>query len=336
MAFPSFSFFENKKILLLAHAGADIDSIASAGALYFSLKNKKNACIGVPDHINQSAAAFAKNMHIPFKINPSFEGFDFILAFDFCGLEMAGTQKEKIKNFGGEIFVFDHHKKTNNPVAWQKNSLIEEKAVSATEVVYSWLAKSRVKLNKKSAACIACGVIVDSAGFHVADHNTFRIMAKVVEKSKLSFSGLVSLFEVSRDISEKIAKLKAARRVRIFKSFDNLIAFSNVGSFESSSAMSLVFLGAGIAFVGSGQGGKILVSARAKNSVIEKTGFDLVKHVFVPLQEKFGGSGGGHCGAAAFNCEGKNLEKILLECVALSHAFFESHYGKKSPLKEYD
>lgn len=335
MPFPSPGFFKNKRTLFLTHAGADVDSLSSAAALFFSLKSKKHA-IGVIDHLNQSAKAFAKNMEIPFSVNPVFNGFDCIVALDFNSFEMAGTQKEKIKNFNGKVFVIDHHKKTKSPLALPKNSFVNEKAVSATEVVFNYLKNSRVKISEKTAVCIACGIITDSAGFHVADAGTFRIMAQVFEIAGKSFSELTSLFEVERDVSESIAKLKAAKRIRVFKSFDELIVFSDVGSFEASAAMAFTFLGASVAFAGDESEGKILVSGRAKNSFVRKTGFDLVEHVFVPLSKKFVGQGGGHAGAAAFNGEAKKIEPVLMECVSLSHVFLEKKFGKKGFLKEYD
>jgi nanoRNase/pAp phosphatase (c-di-AMP/oligoRNAs hydrolase) len=334
MSFLKPSFFEGKKALFLTHAGTDVDSIASAGALFFSLKKNSKISIGIIDHINLSAKHFAQKQKIPFTTNPSFSDHDLICAFDFNDLEMAGTKKQELKNFKGKIIVFDHHKKTKNPIK-ANNSLINEKAVSTTEIIFNWLKKNRVKINQKTAECIACGIITDSAGFHVADSNTFKIMAEVFEKGKKTFTELIELISVKKDESETIARLKAAKRVKIFKSFENIIAFSSVNSFESSSASALVSLGAKVAFVGGIQKQNFLISARVKNSLIKKTGFDLVKHVFEPLEKKFSGHGGGHKGAAAFNGNAKELEPALKECIKLTHEFFENKNKKKKPLKEY-
>ncbi len=336
MGFPKLSFFEKKKTLLLCHVGADIDSLASAAAVYFSFKNKTNKQIGVPEHLNSEAKVFAERMSIPSTINPSLNEFDCIICFDFSTYDMAGKLSDPLKNFKGSLYIIDHHEKISSPLVKKcTESMLDAKAASTTELVYGLLEKSEISPGKNAAVAIACGIIVDSAGFVVATPHTFEVMAKTMKKSGKQFIQLVELFEVETDISEKVAKLKAARRSKIYNSHGCLVVTSEVGAFESSAASVLVRLGADVAFAGAtNEKGLMLISGRCKNTFIDKTGFSLVKDVFSELGKYVEGEGGGHPAAAAFNGKGDAVA-ALKKCVELTNVAMGQKYGKQIPIKEY-
>ncbi|MDO8634132.1 MAG: DHH family phosphoesterase [archaeon] len=336
MRFPKASFFEGKKNLFLCHAGADVDSLASAQAFFLSLKKNRSSVVGVPEHVNLSAKAMAENLGLGFELNPALEEFENVVLFDLNSPEMLGGFAEKLKAFSGKIFIIDHHAKASSWLSKKAVALVDVDAVSCTQVVYGYLEKNRAKIPSLAAKLLACGIIADSARFAVSSEKTFLDMAKLLKKSGVSYPVLFSFFEVKKDVSERIAALKAARRARVFRAFDKIISVTQVNSFEATAAMSLVFLGAHVGFAGGEKEGRILISGRALNSFASKTGFDLVKHVFVPLSQKFPGSGGGHAAAAGFNGQGFALSDALFECAKLVHGFLEKEAGKTGQLKEYE
>lgn len=323
-----------KKVLLLTHAGADVDTLGSAAAIHFSLKGKSQTTIGVPDHLNLNAKALAKKLKIPYKINPALKNYNAILSLDFNKSQMLGSMQKSFLEFKGEKYLIDHHSEEKEKVAPSKNSYISKKAVSTTELVYELLKKTRVKIPQKAYASIGSGIITDSASFLIADHKTFKIMAEVMEKAKMPYSSLVSLFKVERDFSEKVAALKAAKRVRIFKIGKSIIATSEIGAFEATAARALIRLGADVSFCGYAERGKVRISARVNNYWLTKKKFDLAKDVFNKLEKYFDGEGGGHPGASGFNGKGKSVSKHLEKCVALTTEFIVKK-EKNVTLKEY-
>ncbi len=340
MPLANFSPLYKKRVLLLTHAGCDVDSFGSACAIHLSLKGKAEATIGVPEHINNSAKALASKLSIPYTINPSFSGFDCVVCLDFNEAEMLGKLKGDFLAFRGEKFLIDHHSahKTNpaETIAPPKNSAMSPKAVSATEVVYGLLKASKLKIPQKALACIACGIITDSSSFLVADHSTFSIMAQVMKEAKMPYRDIVSLFRTEIDVSQKIAALKACRRCKIFKSAgksgEAIIVTSDVGAFEADAASTMVRIGADVAFCGDADKGAIRISGRANNKWLSQNGFDLARDVFSKLGNFFPGSGGGHPGAAGFNGKGDQIEPVLLKCAQLAH---EKLSGGKGELKGY-
>jgi len=330
---PSPSFFKNKKLLILTHAGSDLDAIASAGAIYFSL-NKKPV-IGAIDHINQQAKSFAKKLSIPYSVNPSLKGFDAILAVDFNSIDLAGSLKEKLLLQKEKIFVIDHHSKGKKTIAFAKNSWIERSASSASELVFEWLKKNHALIPKKSALCIAAGILTDSNNFITAKAKTFGVMQTCLQTSGTNFSDITSLVKEREDTGEKIAKLKAAKRAKIYCLGKYIIVSTDIGAFGAEAAETLIQEGADVVFAGDLEKGSLQLSGRASPEILKETSLDLSEHIFQPLGNYFKGSGGGHAGAAGFNGFADSLEQVFQRALQLLESFLK----KKNPsikLKEYD
>ncbi len=335
MSFSSFSSFFKKKVLFLTHSGCDIDALASAAAIYFSLSKKIKITIGIPDHMNLQANKLAKNLEIPFAINPQFSGFDAVVCLDFNESAMLGSMREKFLEFRGVKYLIDHHRSGKEKITRANNTCSRKDAISTTEIVHDMLKATKVKIPKKAYECIAAGIISDSASFTIADHETFYIMAEVMQKANAPYSTILSRFSVGRDFSEKVACLKAAKRCRIFRSGETVIAISDIGAFEASAAGALVRAGADVAICGYSEKGEIRISGRVNNYWMRENGFDLARDCFVRLGSFFDGNGGGHPGAAGFNGKGNSVEAHLLKCVDLVHDFGVRKNNLTGPVKEY-
>lgn len=318
-SFPLLSLFKGKKIALITHKGADVDAFASAAVLYYFLKKQNSVEIIVPEHINQFAKKLAKEFSLHYKINSSLKKFDTIILLELNSWKMLGTMACEVQNFQKEIFVIDHHSKTGDRITSTKNTFIQEEAVSLTELIFKIFQKQKIPLIKEQYSLLAAGLITDSAHFLHANAETFSLMSEFLQHSSHSYEELLQLLFVERDISEKIAKLKAARRVRIFKLGEFIAAISDVGAFEADVAQTLVRIGADIAFVASEieKENTVVISSRSSYTIRNKTGFDLAKDVMFPLENFFEGEGGGHPGAAAFNGKGEAAE-ILKKCLHLA------------------
>jgi len=329
------SSFKGISICLITHSGADVDALCAAASLQFALQKRNRAKIFVPEHISLPAKALAKKLKIHYKIvkSTSLKGFDCLFLVDFNELRMAGSLEQQIRDFKKPIFLIDHHHPAAKKIALPQNSLVDPKAVASCEIVFNWLKKSGIKLDKRMATCIAAGITTDSAFFLTANAKTFSILSDCLEKSEKPFSYIHGLFSVKQTFDEKIAKLKAAKRARIFLVSNYIVAISDVGAFESDSASALVKIGADIAFVGDADEGKLRISGRASQSATKGAGFSLAKHVFQQLPKHFPGSGGGHAGAAGFNGKGNNIDAALMKCLSLTKKFFKNKKGFR--FKEY-
>jgi nanoRNase/pAp phosphatase (c-di-AMP/oligoRNAs hydrolase) len=116
--------------------------------------------------------------------------------------------------------------------------------------------------------------------------------------------------------SERIARLKASRRLRLVKINEWLVAFSKVSAYQASAARALISLGAHVAVVAGEKGERIQVSLRAAQDFNKKTGVHLGRDVAKPLGEYLRGMGGGHAGSAGANGVGE-VEACLKRCLGL-------------------
>lgn len=325
---------KNSRILVLTHAGADVDALASAAALLYALNSKYKIEIGVPDHTNIYGRALAKNLKIPFTISPrNLADFDALILVDFNSYKMLGSMEQSVREFNKTVLLIDHHSKNTEKIT--PLAIIRPQAVATAEIIFDLFKENKIKITPKIAELIAAAIITDSAGFMVADSETFEIMAETMRIAKKPFSEIASLYQIEEDISEKIAKLKAAKRVRIFKMNDSIIATTSVGCFEADAASALQRLGADVAFAGDVDNNKLKISARASANFARKNSFSLARDVFEPLEQFFDGTGGGHPGAAAFNGKAESIEPVLQKCLELMQEFFKKKSGH-SDTKEYD
>ncbi|MFH1544859.1 MAG: DHH family phosphoesterase [archaeon] len=283
-----------------------------------------------------NARFLAEKLNIPFEVNTDkIELFDGMILVDLNSEEMLGSMKKAVLSSKKPVFLIDHHLKPKKLFLPEKFSLINEKRVSSTEIVFELLKENHFPIDSKTSSLLACGIITDSAGFTVADSKTFSMMSLLLKKSNLSFFELKQLFFVPMDESQRIAKLKAAKRLNLLKMGKHLIVTTTVGSFEADAASALIRLGASLAFAGNSDKGRIRISARANNAFVNETGIDLVKDVFSVIEKEFKGNSGGHRAAAAFNGKGKEIETPLKRCIELTENYFKKK-SINSTKKYYD
>ena len=332
------SSIKGKNLAIITHSGCDVDAFASAAALYLALsKSAKSASILVPEHINLQAKELAKNLKIPYLIDHSdLSKFDAAIVVDTNSISMVGDFAPQLKSFKKPLLVIDHHDISNDAIAKGSDLILRKDAVSSSEIIYDLFKAGEIKITQEIATFIACGIITDSAGFLIADHETFGIMAEVMKISQKDYYQIISLFKIKENISEKIAKLKAAKRSHIYNSFDHLLVDAEVGAHESDAAVALIILGADVAFAGNEDRGNIQISSRVSNEFMKKYNFDVTRDVFRPLQEEFSGTFGGHPGAAGYKGSDVLLETALKKCIVLTHNFLIEKMKKTSPLKEYE
>ena len=111
------------------------------------------------------------------------------------------------------------------------------------------------------------------------------------------------------DYGEVIAKLKAARRSRIYRSSGWVILISTVGSFQANVARAFTHLGADVSLVVGDFDGELRGSLRANSRFSSETKVNLGTDVAEVLS-KGRGYGGGHPTAASFTCSASEEDVI--------------------------
>ncbi len=271
--------------LILTHSRADVDAVASAAALQKRFGWRAH----VPDGVSAPAKKVAE--HLKYTESPLFSNT--VVVVDTSSKKMLGSGVSVYENAKKKIIIDHHSENTMEGLLF-----VDPSFVSTTEILYE-VFRRKGWLDGEVSLLLAAGILTDSVGLSIAGPDTLRRMADLLERAGVGMEEVYEMIRWERDVSERIARLKAAGRCEIHRFGDFLVVISEVGSFESSAASALISLGADVAIVYSDE----RVVGRSTGSV------DLAK-IFREVAEELGGEGGGHPSAAGMQVE--NPRKAVL------------------------
>lgn len=313
------------RVLLLGHSHADVDAMASAIALFFSIPSKHHPVIGVPDHCNRDALGLLQHFSLSCTVNPVPNEFDAVILLDCHAPERLGTVGAALQSFSKPLLVLDHH--SLSKTAFKTSFRVLDPNASSTAVmVLNALQSSGFKLSKNALTALAAGMVSDSVDLQQADAVLLEQVAFCLQSINLTVAELKSLYASPMDASEKIAMLKALHRLRLFDINGFLVAVSENSFFASSAANALLVSGADLALVAGVEKKSALchLAVRSTAGFVQKTGLHAATDVCMKLPDFFGGHGNGHQGAARFVAAHAEPEKVLHSSLELVQDFFRS------------
>jgi len=307
-----------KLAVLLCHHNADPDAICSAYALARLLKQFKPQMeveVGASQGISRLSRHILQNFNVEIKAQPSVEKADAIVMLDTNTVQQLDGLAQKVKNSKAPIIVIDHH--TSHPETGRlaRVSITDETASSTCEIVYKFYAEKGVKPDESEAKALFLGIAFDTRHFVLATSSTLRHIVGLIDAG-VNVQETLSLLSLPMDLSERVARLKASRRTKLFRVGEWIIALSHVSAYEASAARALVELGAHVAAVAGEKDGSLEISLRSSLEFYKKTGVHLGKDVANQLGEYLHGMGGGHATAAGVNGQG-DVEIGLKRCLWL-------------------
>jgi phosphoesterase RecJ-like protein len=314
-----------RNILLLCHQNADPDALCSAFAfsrLLTRLKPKIKVEVASPEGVSRLSKMLIR--HLPMKITtkkPQFEKADIIVMLDTNTVKQLGEWSGEIRKTRPPLIVIDHH--ASHPETEKVASLCisDENSSSTCEIVYGFFEKLGIQPSKEEAEALFLGIAFDTKHFILANSDTFKSVAGLVSVGINAHEAL-SWLSMPLDPSERIARLKACRRLKLIRIYGWLVAFSHVRSFQASAARAIVEMGAHLAIVGGQRDDMLQISMRADQEFYKQTGFHLGRDLAKPLGEHLNGMGGGHSTAAGMNGVGdfdlavKKATRILKQKLA--------------------
>jgi phosphoesterase RecJ-like protein len=313
-------------ILILSHQNADLDAVCSSIALKdaFSVLNSDiEILLGVPGSISKNAKSMEGEAE--FLINPSLE-VDLLVILDSSTLEQISPLDGDIKK-AEKIAIIDHHVPHEETKKISDFYYVDEDAVSTAEVIYELIEEAGIKITKSSRLALLVGILADSARLRLATAKTIRIFSQLLD-SGLDYKRALELVELPEDgPSQKIACLKAARRMEIHRVDGWVLVTTKVRSFEARSANCIISIGADCVFVGSTDKEKIKMSARARENFLKETGISLGRDIMPRIGEFVGGSGGGHKEAAGVKSKTGDIDAALDECIKVTEEFIKRCKG---------
>jgi nanoRNase/pAp phosphatase (c-di-AMP/oligoRNAs hydrolase) len=238
---------------------------------------------------------------------------------------------EKLQSNIERIFWIDHHLETEySSIIPKENHRFSSKTElkficndfkASSEMILQIFYLLESKLDHNFLKILLLGILTDSRRLRLADSNLLNIITYWLNQSeKISLSSLFELLDNDYSRSEKIARLKGAQRIIVRNISDYLVVFTNISSFEASTANALIQIGADISCAIAETKNEIRISLRGRTNNLEKLSIHLGE-LAGKIASKFGGTGSGHLGAAGINIPGsftwleirKKVELLITE-----------------------
>jgi nanoRNase/pAp phosphatase (c-di-AMP/oligoRNAs hydrolase) len=314
-----------QNVILLTHHNADPDALGSAYSfktLLAKVKPELNVEIAVETGINRLSKQMLEYIPIDVSAQVDVEKADILFLLDTNTVQQLGEMAEKVSKSEAPIIIIDHHALHPETAKIAKLCIINDSSTSTCEVVYSLFQEAKVELGTEAAKAMFLGIAFDSRHFVLGNPSTFRALAEIVSKGVNPQEALAKL-NLPMDQSERMARLKACRRAKIFKINNWIIALSHVSACQASAARALIDLGAHVAVVAGKKDSspEIEISMRCSREFSEQTKIHLGRDVAKPLGqylqgEFLEGMGGGHAMAAGVNGRGQ-ISVALQQCLKL-------------------
>jgi len=301
------------KVAVICHQNADPDALCSAYALEHLAwaMGCEVEFSTLSDAVNNITENVAKELEIDYSTDNDIETFDKFIIVDAGAPEQLGKFRDA--PFKKPTMVIDHHVLNQRDIF--SAFIVDYEATATAEIITRLFEVAKVRLSKKVSTALLVGILYDSRNFYIATPKTLRAAAFLIENNA-DYTTAQEVLKGSMDRAERIARLKAAKRMDIIDVGGWIIAFTQVGSYEASASRGLIELGADVAIVGSERKEEVRVSGRATRKFYEKTGIHLGE-VMKEVESKVRGKGGGHSLAAGFSGEYtldavfKNVQDIL-------------------------
>lgn len=159
--------------IILTHTSPDGDTLGSAYALYYGLKEiGKTACVLCSDVIPKKYGYFVrKTDHIKRENNT-------VITVDVADKHLLGALKEE---FGDQVDLSIDHHISNTRFA--KNLLLDADAAATAETVFELLKVMKVNINTITAKALYTGIVTDTGCFKYTNvtAKTHRIAAQLYD-----------------------------------------------------------------------------------------------------------------------------------------------------------
>ena len=303
-----------KKVLIASHQNPDPDAVSSVLALHYVFKNM--GLLSFPYLPNQPARSLS---FLPGFLDIETEIKSFEPDVIFC-LDYGDFKRLKLPEYlsikdSCRIVTIDHHLESDQR---GEIRILETKASSTSEIIYSWLKYVNIEINQDLATLLLTGIFSDSGGFcHVS---TTSQTLNIVSELLLKGASLNKIASQTLDFSKPLNRSRAWGYVlaRIKLDQETGLAYSwvtpaDLNRFEANlvdfdgitniiSAVSRINVGL---FLIEYENGKVKGSLRSEPAG-GKNAAQIVKAL----------GGGGHPYAAGFNQEG-TIEEVLKKVLNL-------------------
>jgi nanoRNase/pAp phosphatase (c-di-AMP/oligoRNAs hydrolase) len=321
-ALADFPYIEPENIrraVVLTHRHADVDAYCAAygvARLLRRLKRGARVTVVAPEGLSIPARRVRSRYPLRLAEKTGFEDVDLAVVVDTGNLSLLARFAAPLSEATCLKVFLDHHPLNRSIEEVADHLVLDETASSVSEIVYRLLATHDVPLTRDLAQVLLTGIVADSRHLRLATSRTVRAVAEICDRGA-SIGVAADILGSVRDQSERIARLKGAQRVSLYRIGNWLAGSTEIGSYQSSVARALVDLGVDFAAAIGETGGQARCCLRATQSFCEGSDIHLGRDIAERIAERLGGVGGGHPAAASLTvtASSEEVSKSVLDAV---------------------
>jgi nanoRNase/pAp phosphatase (c-di-AMP/oligoRNAs hydrolase) len=244
------------------------------------------------------------------------QDYDLYILMDANSKYQLGPSLEKKFSFPEKTIVIDHHEENPEIEKISDMPLVQSDRFSTCEILVDLFNTLEVKIPSKIANLLLAGILFDTRRFYYSDRKTLNAAIGLLDAGA-DYTACLESLVIRPDRSERIARLKAAGRLRVVTVGDWVIVTSKIGAYEASACRGIIDLGADVVIIGGKPSkGIVRLSSRSTSEFYKETGINLGTDIMEPIGPMIGGEGGGHPNAAGANGT-QNLDTALNRSVEL-------------------
>jgi phosphoesterase RecJ-like protein len=302
-AFPFLATEGIRRVAVVCHRHADPDAYMSAYAISRLMSNIAPSArldIILPDGMSLLTRRLAESFKHENLVEAEGESvdYDLLVAVDIGHTELLKGWHGKLRESHGVKVLIDHHPIQDESL--YDHMIVDTTASSASEIVATIFRDLRVEMDNRAAQALLLGIMFDSQHLLIAKERTLREVVRLMDRGA-SIDEARLILRSPPDYGEVIAKLKSAKRAKLYRVAGWVVVTSTVGSFQSNVARAFISMGADVAIVSGETGGETRGSLRANQRFWEATKIHLGTDIAAAMAKE-AGFGGGHPTAASFTC----------------------------------
>lgn len=302
------SLKDNAIVYIFLHQNADPDALCSAVGikeLILYIRNEITINLFV-DSLNVSSKRIANSLEVGLLYDVPKTHPDLIITVDTANFSQFNKFEYYVKSSTVPKIVIDHHKKSE--LADFANLIIHDTELGSTCLIVAKLYEAiTITPSPRVSTILICGHLYDSRRFiHGTTSEVFRLIANLIDYGG-NYSEANQYLQNDMTLGEKIARIKASKRINYRTINKLLIASTKVSAFEASAARSLIGMGCDAILVLANKGNEIRGSGRTslKNKIHMGEVLSQLTREFETVmgdsEKKFVFSSGGHRNAAGLN-----------------------------------
>jgi nanoRNase/pAp phosphatase (c-di-AMP/oligoRNAs hydrolase) len=272
------------------------------------------------DTLNVSSRRIAKSLNIKVINETPTDSPDVIITVDTANYSQLNKFEDFVKQSTVDKIVIDHHSKSEL-VESVDLKLHDTEMGSTCLIIANLFNQLGIKPSPRISTILICGHIYDSRRFiHGAIPITFRLIADLIEYGG-DYDEANEYLQNAMSLGEKIARIKASKRINYQVVKNMIIAATKVSAFESSAARSLIAQGCDVIFVIGKKNDETRGSART-NMLTDLHMGEILSELISEFREEIKGletefecSSGGHKNAAGINVKppisNKQQQKLM-------------------------